>query len=419
MPISLSPWRATLSFTITDLIWHAAGLAICMLAGSLLGWYSYGFWIVGAESYGMVGLVVMSYLGSVLLSRRVLNFAKTDLVATTFFSLLLCFFLTSAVLVMSRWYFSRTYLLGAFLAAFLWQVLQLWLQQPRRYRLALVPGGLADELPALGGADWQVLEAPRYVPVQAVVMDPHHTVEPPWLRFVAEQSLRGIPLLHAAVVYEGLTGRVSLEHHSEALLESWSSPGLYPYAKRFLDILAVVLTLPLTLLLMLLVSLAVRLDSKGPVLFWQERVGQGGRPFRMVKIRTMRTDSEVKGARFAAQEDDRITRVGRILRKFRLDELPQLWNVLLGEMSLIGPRPEQIAFARVFAEEIPLYPYRHVVKPGLTGWAQVHQGYVADAEQTKVKLSYDLYYVKHLSFWLDALVVLKTLRTILTGFGAR
>lgn len=153
MPISLSPWRATLSFTITDLIWHAAGLAICMLAGSLLGWYSYGFWIVGAESYGMVGLVVMSYLGSVLLSRRVLNFAKTDLVATTFFSLLLCFFLTSAVLVMSRWYFSRTYLLGAFLAAFLWQVLQLWLQQPRRYRLALVPGGLADELPALGGAD--------------------------------------------------------------------------------------------------------------------------------------------------------------------------------------------------------------------------------------------------------------------------
>lgn len=418
MPISLSPWRTTLSFTVTDLMWHAAGLVICLLAGSLLGWYSYGFWIVGAESYGMVGLVVMSYLGSVLFSRRVLNFAKTDLVATTFFSLLLCFFLTSAVLVMSRWYFSRTYLLGAFLAAFLWQVLQLWLQQPRRYRLALVPGGLADELPVLGGADWQVLEAPHHIPAQAVVMDPHHTAEPRWLRFVAEQSLRGIPLLHAAVVYEGLTGRVSLEHHSEALLESWSSPGFYPYIKRFFDIIVVVLTSPISLPLMLLVSLAIRLDSRGSVFFVQPRMGEGGHSFNIVKFRTMREDDDTKEAKYAVEGDNRITKVGHFLRKSRLNELPQIWNILRGEMSLVGPRPEMLSFAEDYAKEIPLYPYRHLVKPGLTGWAQINQGY-ADAEATAIKLSYDLYYVKHLSFWLDILIVLKTIRTLLTGFGAR
>lgn len=406
-------------FTASDLLWHGAGIVACLLAGSLLGWYSHRFWIIGTDSYGMVGLIVFSYVGSVLSSRRVLSFAKTDLLTAAFVSILFWFLLTSAVLVLSKWYFSRTYLLGAFMVAFLWQALQLWLQKPDRYHLALIPGGLADALPSLGNIDWQILDTPRFVQVQAVVMDPYHTSDPRWLRFVAEQSLRGIPLLHAAAVYEGLTGRVSLKHHSETFLEGWRLPTLYPHIKRLMDICVVLFSLPLSLPLMLLVALLVRLDSRGPVLFWQERIGQGGTPFRMVKFRTMRVDAEKEGSRFAQSGDNRVTRVGRTLRKFRLDELPQFWNVLRGEMSIVGPRPEQAGFAEQFSKQIPLYPYRHMVKPGLTGWAQVHHGYAAGTDETMEKLTYDLYYVKHLSLWLDLLIVFKTLRTILTGFGAR
>src|SRR5690606_30964826 len=124
-------------------------------------------------------------------------------------------------------------------------------------------------------------------------------------------------------------------------------------------------------------------------------------------------------ARFAAADDDRITPIGRILRRYRLDELPQLWNVLKGDMSIVGPRPEQVAFARQFEKEIPFYQWRHRVKPGITGWAQVQQGYAAGVEDTIEKLEYDLYYVKHLSFWLDVFIMLRTVRIILTGFGAR
>lgn len=407
------------SFTASDLLWHSTGVVMCLLAGSLLGWYSHQFWIIGADSYGMVGLIVLSYVGSVLSARRVLGFAKTDLLTTAFVSILFWFLLTSAVLVLSKWYFSRTYLLAAFGMTFLWQALQLWLQKPHRYRLALVPGGLVNALPSLGNIDWQILDSPRPVQAQAVVIDPYHANDPQWLRFVAEQSLRGIPVLHAAAVYEGLTGRVSLEHHSEAFLEGWRLSTLYPHVKRLMDICVVLLSLPLSLPLMLLVALMVRLDSKGPVLFWQERVGQGGASFRMVKFRTMRVDAEKEGSRFARSDDDRITRSGRILRKFRLDELPQFWNVLRGDMSIIGPRPEQVVFAEQFSKQIPLYPYRHLVRPGLTGWAQVHHGYAAGADETIEKLTYDLYYVKHLSLWLDLLITFKTLRTILTGFGAR
>jgi UDP-GalNAc:undecaprenyl-phosphate GalNAc-1-phosphate transferase len=170
---------------------------------------------------------------------------------------------------------------------------------------------------------------------------------------------------------------------------------------------------------MLLTALAVKLESPGPVLFWQERVGAGGKTFRMVKFRSMRTDSEARGARFATDGDDRVTRIGRFLRRSRIDELPQYWNILKGEMSLIGPRPEQVSFVRQFEQEIPFYAYRHLVKPGITGWAQVNQGYAASVHETRGKLEHDLYYIKHFSFWLDALIVFGTIRTVLTGFGAR
>jgi lipopolysaccharide/colanic/teichoic acid biosynthesis glycosyltransferase len=161
------------------------------------------------------------------------------------------------------------------------------------------------------------------------------------------------------------------------------------------------------------------LDSAGPVLFWQERVGLSGIPFRMYKFRSMRVEAEEEGASFARKKDSRITRVGSVIRRFRLDELPQFLNILMGEMSMIGPRPEQVCFARQFETEIPFYPYRHLVRPGITGWAQVNHGYATGSGEARDKLEFDLFYMKHISLSMDMLICLKTMRTILTGFGAR
>ncbi len=166
-------------------------------------------------------------------------------------------------------------------------------------------------------------------------------------------------------------------------------------------------------------AIAVKLDSPGPALFIQNRVGQGNKDYKIYKFRSMCRDSEKDGAKLAQSDDMRVTRVGKIIRKTRLDELPQFFNVIKGDMSLIGPRPEQRAFVEQFDEEIPFYTYRHVVKPGITGWAQVVQGYASDADDTRIKIQHDFYYIKHFSLWLDILILFKTIKTILTGFGAK
>ncbi len=187
-----------------------------------------------------------------------------------------------------------------------------------------------------------------------------------------------------------------------------------------MDLLLVVLSLPVTAPLAVLTGLAIRLESAGSVLFWQERIGRGGKTFQMVKFRSMYAGNEGEtGDVFADAEDDRVTRVGRLLRTLRIDELPQFWNVVKGEMSLIGPRPEQVGLAEHFSDDMALYEYRHLVRPGISGWAQVLQGYAADEDATRRKLEHDLYYVKHQSVTLDLLIVYLTLKTILTGFGAR
>jgi len=176
---------------------------------------------------------------------------------------------------------------------------------------------------------------------------------------------------------------------------------------------------PLWLPIVATIAAAVRFDSKGPALFTQEHVGRNGKVFNLFKFRSMVHGLQAPGVHFAQAEDPRITRVGRVLRRTRLDELPQLWNVLRGEMSLIGPRPEQVPFVQEFAGTIPSYPYRHLVRPGLTGWAQVQQGYADSVASTRIKLSYDLYYVAHYSLALDLLIAAKTCKIVWTGFGAR
>lgn len=251
-----------------------------------------------------------------------------------------------------------------------------------------------------------------------VVLDRYETHNEARTRLLITLKLDHVRIYSMEKASELLTGRIALSHIDSNFIDLDDHPG-YALLKRLLDLAFVLASAWLVLPLCLLVALAIRCESKGPVLFSQIRVGLDGRPFRIWKFRSMRPQRDASPAVFAAEADPRITPLGRRLRKYRLDELPQLWNVLIGNMSLIGPRPEQVTLAAEFASSIPFYPYRHLVKPGLSGWAQVQQGYADNADATVTKLSYDLYYVKHASLVLDMLIFLKTIRTVLTGFGAR
>ncbi len=232
----------------------------------------------------------------------------------------------------------------------------------------------------------------------------------------------GIRVQEGSSYYEQLTGKIMLE----GLRKSWLifSDGFVVsrgtlFAKRLLDMTAAGIGLFLALPFMVLVALAVRLDSPGPVFFRQDRVGRGGREFTLWKFRSMRTDAEKNGAVWAVQGDPRVTRVGRFIRQTRLDELPQLWNVLVGDMSLVGPRPERRMFVEQLKARIPLYEQRLVVRPGLTGWAQIKAPYASSFEESLEKLKFDLFYIKNLSLFLDVSILLSTARIVLLGRGAR
>jgi sugar transferase (PEP-CTERM system associated) len=232
----------------------------------------------------------------------------------------------------------------------------------------------------------------------------------------------GIPVVDFNTFLEHETGRVDI---------TWTAPEWLLYSdgfrfglldrvvKRILDLGISICLLLLTLPALLLVACAIVVDDFGPVFYWQKRVSYGGRPFWIVKFRTMRVDAEQNGAQWASKKDPRATRVGRILRRTRVDEIPQLINVLRGEMSLVGPRPERPVFVDDFAERIRLYHLRHSVRAGLTGWAQINYHYGASVDEAVRKLEYDLYYLKHFSVLRDVAIMLQTLRILLFAKGGR
>ena len=193
---------------------------------------------------------------------------------------------------------------------------------------------------------------------------------------------------------------------------------VYMRCKRLLDTLFVVAAAPALALIALITALLIKMDDGGAIFFVQPRVGFRGRVFQVLKFRTMRTEPSAQ-LEYTERNDARITRIGRVLRRYRVDELPQVINILRGEMSWIGPRPESLPLSRWYQANIPFYGYRHIVKPGISGLAQVQQGWGAQLEDIEKKLSYDLYYIKNFSPWLDAFVVSGTVRAIATGFGAR
>lgn len=228
----------------------------------------------------------------------------------------------------------------------------------------------------------------------------------------------GVALEEAEVFYERLTGKIGGERLRLGQLvfadaTRWAL--LYRRSRRLMDVtLSIILGL-LASPLMLLTALAIKLDSHGPIFYWQERVGLHNTLFRIVKFRSMRIDAEANGPVWAGKADSRVTRVGRWIRKLRIDELPQLFNIIRGEMSLIGPRPERPVFIEQLEQRIPYYSERHLVKPGLTGWAQVRYPYGASFEDAREKHQYDLYYIKNQSPMLDLLILLETARIVLFG----
>jgi sugar transferase (PEP-CTERM system associated) len=232
----------------------------------------------------------------------------------------------------------------------------------------------------------------------------------------------GVAIEESASFYERLTGKIS----TELLRPSWlifSSNSrlvrMYKHGRRLVDILAACIGIILSFPIMVLTAIAIKLDSPGSIFYSQERVGRGDELFKIIKFRSMCSDAEKDGPVWASASDLRVTRVGRIIRKVRIDELPQFFNILRGEMSLIGPRPERPEFVQYLEQEIPFYSQRHLIKPGLTGWAQIRYPYGASIKDALEKLQYDLYYIKNQSPVLDLIIVFETVRIVIFGRGAR
>ena len=242
------------------------------------------------------------------------------------------------------------------------------------------------------------------------------------LERLLECKTAGYPVVQYLTFVEKEIRRVDLKRMELGWLlysDGFQFSAIDRFLKRAFDLLASVLVLAVTSPVLLSAMLAICWEGPGPVLYRQERVTQGGRHFRILKLRTMRVNAEANGAVWAATKDDRITRVGAFLRRTRIDELPQLVNVLRGEMSFVGPRPERPVFVTELARQIPLYNERHMVKAGLTGWAQINYPYGASVDDARSKLSYDLYYVKNFSVLFDLVILLQTLRVVLWPSGVR
>jgi len=245
------------------------------------------------------------------------------------------------------------------------------------------------------------------------------------LKSILNCKVRGINIHPMPSLYEEITGRIPVKHVSDLWFITTTIAGvkrsIYNVkVKRLLDIFFSFMGLAFWGLPVLLpVCIAIRLDSRGPILYKQQRVGLNRSSFDLIKFRSMKIDAEMNGAAWASEKDPRVTRVGKIIRKLRIDEIPQMWNVLKGDMSFIGPRPERPEFVETLETKVPYYALRHSVKPGITGWAQINHPYGASEEDALEKLQYDLFYIKNLSAFLDFYILLRTVRVVLFGEGAR
>ncbi|MFB6280265.1 MAG: sugar transferase [Salinibacter sp.] len=414
---ALPPNKIIRTRKIWSKLLHAAALPV--IVGAIV------FWLEGEFSAGLfqqawpvMALLAAAYVGAWVLSSKFERYPFLNQFEAALVSV-------SVTLVPAGGLFAampgspiNTLALFATVGSVGWYLADKFLHRYRKSRLLVLPGGVTDRLLAIPGVSAEKETGWSRGALDGIVADLHESLSD-YEAFWADHSMKGVPTYHAGYIYELLTARVLLGASCKESVDVRKRQ-YYPYFKRTMDLLLIGLSLPITLPLVVLTACAIRLESSGPVLFWQERIGREGETFQMAKFRSMyHGNPGEEDDVFADEDDDRVTTVGRFIRKVRIDELPQFWNVLKGEMSLIGPRPEQVGLAEEFTDDMTLYEYRHLVRPGITGWAQVLQGYTADAEGTRRKLEHDLYYVKHQSVTLDLLIVYLTFKTILTGFGAR
>jgi lipopolysaccharide/colanic/teichoic acid biosynthesis glycosyltransferase len=284
---------------------------------------------------------------------------------------------------------------------------------------AVIPKTSIAAMPELHACRWLDFDEVqrRQMRVDAIVADLSAELPDGQIEALADAAIAGVPVLDRRYIVETLTGRTPLggltPNEFGALLPSRQ----YLVVRRVVEFALTVTVLPLLAIILAVVAAWVRYDSPGPVFFVQSRVGRRGRVFRMVKFRTMYSGAQ--GPSFTATSDPRITRAGNFLRRCRLDELPQLFNVLKGDMSWVGPRPEAQALEKGYVRDIQHFALRGIVRPGVTGWAQINQGYAHDPDAMRSKLEYDLYYLKHCSLWLDLAIVLRTFAVVFRGTGAR
>lgn len=399
--------------------------AIILTSGILpvfVGWIAYG---PNSDPGNTTNTIIASMLASiagVVGYRKVTSYPGTRSFAYILPSFLSMYGLAAAVLLIGRFIYSGSLMTLALVATSAAMfVIQSVAHRGAPLQFFICPGSEAGIVYDTPRVQWLRLIEPIVPtdPNAIIVADLTIDYAPEWQRMLADAAIKGRKVYHTKQLRESLTGRVQIDHLSENNFGSLVPNLAYSKVKRIIDIVGVFATFPILLLPMMITAIAIAIDSRGPVFFRQIRMGHRGAPFTVVKFRTMCRDSSLLIDPITKLNDDRITRVGQVLRPFRLDELPQLWNVLKGEMSLIGPRPEALELSYWYEKELPFYSYRHIVRPGITGWAQINQGHVAGLDDVHVKLHYDFYYIKNFSAWMDILIVMRTIRTVLTGFGSK
>lgn len=403
---------------------------VCLLPAVVLFW-----------EYVLTENILVTQINSVIASSSALSLSLIGLDRLTQFpgqksmvtvlpTLLASALIVGLILLVFRVPYSVYYLsMSAVLGLAFCFVSQVLLRSVTQVTIGYVPIGRYQSLLDIKDVRWVELTkcfkpaSHERLPFHAVVADlADKDLSGEWEQLLAEAALQGTPVYNVLQVSESLTGRLPIKHLYENNLGSLQPSQSYLLVKRLADTAVIIMSAPIIIPIAILLAFTIKWEgrhSKSAVLFKQRRIGQGGKLFTMYKFRSMIPNAEDNGAQMATDADMRVTKFGSFIRQTRLDELPQFINVLKGDMSLIGPRPEQLDFVERFNETIPFYRYRHIVKPGISGWAQVMHGYASDEDETKVKLEHDFFYIKNFSLTLDLLIVIKTIQTMVTGFGAR
>ncbi len=414
-------------------LYRSFGLQVvsCLVLGSLLPplllfGSRLAFFTSGPVQNSVIGTIIAS-IGGILFARRVNIYPGVK----QFGSVIPTFVMTFGVVAMGILALRLTYSIPVFGMNFatslsVYMIVMVLATRSDQNIFYTVPGGRIQRLANIG-LQTRLMAEPMLPNHRGAILvaDLHADHEDAWERLLANAALQGVPVFHFKQVYEAATGKIRIEHLSENSFGSLLPSMSFMRLKRVADIALALVLLPILILPLGIVALLIKFDSPGPVFFRQRRIGYRGDIFRVLKFRTMRPEIEAvdeetrRNKAMTGDGDARVTKFGRFLRQTRIDELPQMYNILLGQMSWIGPRPEALELSRWYQKEIPFYDYRHIVRPGITGWAQVNQGHVTNISDVDDKLQYDFYYIKNFSYWLDFVILARTVQVVFSGHGAK